>query len=125
MLGQHLEQLAEQPPLEFERRVRHQLWHGLAYRLSHLDPELARPEVAASSWGRDLAGYREHLLERAECEGAPVPAVFQCHQSTGRELIAAQAFVGAFGRLCRHWPALLLAARELEENGRGLFRTTS
>jgi hypothetical protein len=111
-LGRHLEDLGSLPRPEFEEIVRKMYWLGCSRRIDRLEAQAKAEQTVNPDRAAQIRRSVTDLLRvasRAESL-APVDLPGENGESAARE--RSPGFVARYGRLLRHWPEMVEAARD-------------
>ena len=119
-MGANLQELAAQPWPEIDRLLQRELWQRLVRRVTGWESSV-RSRATDGPWLRDLERFQDHLFERVVRGDPALPDLLLVGRDPEQAAATLRAFLADLGRLLGCWPALMAAARQLRQEGRGLF----
>ena len=120
-LGRGLAEIGRIPHDDFRDFLRVQTLEHESERLGYLERRLRESPEAAEFWQDDVQALIDHSREALGYDDFDIPFDLKTARSPEENRRLMQALIGRFGESLQAWPAMVTAARELREEGRGLF----
>jgi hypothetical protein len=120
-LGRGLAEIGRIPRDDFRDFLRVQTLEHESERIGYLERRLRESPDAADFWRNDVQALIDHSRESLDYDDFDIPFDLKSSRSPEENRRLMQALIGRFGESLQVWSAMVTAARELREEGRGLF----
>jgi hypothetical protein len=120
-LGRGLAEIGRIPHDDFRDFLRVQTLEHESERLGYLERRLRENPDAPEFWRDDVQALIDHSREALAYDDFDIPFDLKAARSPEENRRLMQVLIARFGESLQAWSAMVTAARELREEGRGLF----
>ena len=123
-IGRALAELGALPARDFRDFLQMQTLEHESQRLDFLERQLRENTAAPDFWRDDVQALIDHARDSLGYDDFDIPFDLKASRSPEENRRLMQSLTARFGALLQEWPAMVKAARELREEGRGMFVKT-